>query len=377
MRPQPALAPKPTIVPAGSTASDPVFDHRSRSRIRRKLLAWYRVQQRDLPWRHTRDPYRIWLSETMLQQTRVENAIPYYERFLERFPDLASLATADEDQVLKEWAGLGYYARARNLKRAAETIVRDFGGEVPRDPERLRALPGIGPYTSGAIRSIAFGEEAPIVDGNVRRVFSRLLAEKSPHDRLLWRAAQELVLGEDPGLLNQSLMELGATLCSPRRPNCRICPIRDACRGRAAGDPSKFPEAARRKAPRAVQASCAVLRRSGRPSQVLLMRRPSRGLLGGLWELPSHDSGDAEGLAAAIRDRSGLRAEPRDGLGEVRHAFTHLSLTLSVIEFEHVGGRLRRGPAEDGSRARWCGPAERRELALSALMQKTLSLAGL
>ena len=361
----------------GSAPSDPVFDRRSRTRIRRRLLAWYRAQQRDLPWRHTRDPYRIWLSETMLQQTRVENAIPYYERFLERFPDLASLATADEDQVLKQWAGLGYYARARNLKRAAEAVVRDFGGVVPQDPERLRALPGVGPYTCGAIRSIAFGQQAPVVDGNVRRVFSRLLAEKSPPDALLWRAAHELVVGPDPGLFNQSLMELGATLCSPRRPDCRPCPVRDACRGRATGDPSSFPEAARRKPPRAVQASCAVLRRPGRPSQVLLMRRPSKGLLGGLWELPSHDSLDSDGLAAAIRDRSGLLAEPGDRLGKLRHAFTHISLTLSVIEFEHVGGRLRGRPAEDGSRARWCGPAARRDLPLSALMQKSLRLARL
>ena len=313
----------------------------------------------------------------MLQQTRVDSAIPYYERFLARFPDLASLACADEDEVLEQWAGLGYYARARNLKRAAETVVRDFGGVVPREPERLRALPGIGPYTSGAIRSIAFGEEAAIVDGNVRRVFSRLLAEKSPSEAELWRTARELVAGPDPGAFNQSLMELGATLCSPSAPSCQICPVRDECRGRASGNAAAFPEAVRRKAPRAVRASCAVLHRPRRPAELLLVRRPSKGLLGGLWELPSLESLDREALAASIRERSGLVVHPREELGEVKHAFTHIALRLSVIGFERVSGRLRSRPARDGSRARWCGPAERQDLALSTLMRKTLTLAGL
>ena len=183
------------------------FPRARRDLIRRQLLAWYRSAQRDLPWRRTRDPYRIWLSETMLQQTRVDSVIPYYERFLERFPDVQALALADEQDVLRAWSGLGYYARARNLKRAAECIVRDHAGELPRAAEQLAALPGVGPYTVGAIRSIAFGERAAVVDGNVARVLSRLLAAPELAPAHLWRIAAELVPRAAPDQFNQALLD--------------------------------------------------------------------------------------------------------------------------------------------------------------------------
>ena len=200
-----------------------------RDAVRRRLLAWYATTRRDLPWRRTADPYRIWLSEAMLQQTRVETVIPYYERFLSRFPTPRALACADEQDVLRAWAGLGYYARARNLKRAAELIVRDHDGRIPSEPDALSSLPGVGRYTVGAITSIAFGKRAPVVDGNVSRVLSRLEAVRAPASAWLWDLAGRLVPPDAPGDFNQAVMELGATVCTPRAPSCPRCPLASSC----------------------------------------------------------------------------------------------------------------------------------------------------
>ena len=204
------------------------------SAIRGKLLCWYDEAGRDLPWRHTRDPYAVWVSEVMLQQTRVETVIPYYERFLESFPTARALAEADEDTVLSHWSGLGYYRRARLLHQGVREVVAEYGGEVPEDADARRALPGVGRYTAGAIGSIAFDKEEPVVDGNVTRVLARLLRIKKPigssaTTNQLWEEAARLVPGERPGDLNQALMELGATLCTPTKPRCLICPLTDAC----------------------------------------------------------------------------------------------------------------------------------------------------
>src|SRR5512134_738690 len=219
---------------------------RRRGAVRRALLAWYRRERRDLPWRRTRDPWAIWVSETMLQQTRVETVIPYYERFMQRFPNVAALADADTDELMSHWAGLGYYSRARNLKAAASQVVREHGGRVPGDVEALRALPGVGRYTAGALASIAFDRPAPIVDGNVARVLARLLDldldVRSPAgQRRLWAEAEALANGPSPGDLNQALMELGALVCTPRTPRCADCPVRRRCRGRAAGRAEALP----------------------------------------------------------------------------------------------------------------------------------------
>jgi A/G-specific adenine glycosylase len=337
-----------------------------RAALRAQLLDWYARHARDLPWRRTRDPYRIWLAETMLQQTRVETVIPYYERFAARFPDAASLADADEQEVLKLWEGLGYYSRARNLRRAAASLVRDHAGLLPRDPQALAALPGIGRYTLGALRSIAFDEPAPLVDGNVRRVFARWLAQPAPQESELWELAAQLVPGERPGDFNQALMELGATLCTPRKPRCADCPVRSHCRAAATGRPEDFPAVRARPAPREVRAVAGAIARDGR---WLLLRRPSRGLLGGLWELPSGES--VAELLAELSLRSGLVAAPGRELGRVRHVFTHRALELRVIALERAGGRLRRGSAEQ---ARWCSRAEIDRLPLSRLMHKVLGL---
>jgi A/G-specific adenine glycosylase len=352
----------------------PSFPKARRQAIRRRLTEWYERSHRDLPWRRTRDPYRIWLSEAMLQQTRVDTVVPYYERFVARFPDVSVLADADEQDVLRAWAGLGYYSRARNLKRAAEIIVEQHGGELPRDAASLRALPGVGAYTAGAIRSIAFGEPDPIVDGNVTRVLSRLLAEPELERAELWRLAGELVEGSRPEVFNQALMELGATLCTPRAPRCPACPLAGLCRAQETGTPGAFPARRARRPPQPVRALAGLLQRTGTPGDVLMFRRPGRGLLGGLWEVPSLEGGAPEALSRAIAQRTGIVTRVGERIGTVRHAFTHRTLTLDVVRLHRTRGR--RDPP-DLSSARWCGAAELGDVPLSRLTRKTLALAGL
>ncbi len=306
----------------------------------------------------------------MLQQTRVDTVIPYYERFLERFPSVEALATADEQDVLKEWAGLGYYARARNLKRAAETIVRDHGGRIPRDPESLRALPGVGRYTTGAVLSIAFGQRAAVVDGNVKRVLSRWTAAPDLSLAQTWALAEALVPASRPDDFNQALMELGATVCTPRGPQCGACPVSRLCRAAGSEDPEAFPRPRKRPKPRPVSALAGIVERRGR---VLMLRRPSNGLLGGLWEPPSVEGSDVGQLIGAIAERTGLHTGAPERLGVVRHTFTHRALTLTLLRLEPESGRLR---AAQGESVRFCGPDQRAELALSTLARKTLRLAG-
>jgi A/G-specific adenine glycosylase len=344
------------------------LDRAKRDTIRRRLVSWYRGAQRDLPWRRTQDPYRIWLSETMLQQTRVETVVPYYERFLERFPSVEALAASNEEDVLRLWAGLGYYARARNLRRAAQVVVRDHGGALPRDAAALAELPGVGRYTTGALRSIAFKEPAAIVDGNVRRVLARLFAVKAMPDTETWRLAEELVPAREPDLFNQAMMELGATVCTPRNPNCVACPLREVCDGSASGQPETFPAPARKSKPRAVRALGGILRRRGR---ILLLRRPSNGLLGGLWEIPNVAEGGAAELIGLVRDRTGLRVEAGEALGRLRHQFTHLDLALEIVALDDRGGRLA---ARARAEARLCDRDEVATLPLSRLMKKALAL---
>jgi len=332
-----------------------------------RLAGWYAAARRDLPWRRTRDPYRIWLSETMLQQTRVDVVVPYYERFLARFPDVGALAAADEADVLREWAGLGYYARARNLHRAAAAVVRDHSGELPREAGALAELPGVGRYTVGALRSIAFGQRAAVVDGNVKRVFARLRA-RNLSDTEVWRLAESMVPDAAPGDWNQALMELGATVCTPRKPSCLLCPVTSFCAALAQGEPERFPAPAKRAAVRAVRALAGVVTRRGR---VLLVRRPSRGLLGGLWELPNVEGGDGSALLREVFERTGVRASRGPSLGRLRHQFTHRDLALEVVRLEDAGGRLARGAR---AAARFCSAADLERLPLSRLAKKALAL---
>lgn len=275
---------------------------------RRKLLAWYRRNRRDLPWRRTKDPYAIWVSEVMLQQTRVAAVVPYYERFLARFPDVRALAKARIDDVLALWSGLGYYRRARHLHEAARLVAGR--GSFPRTEALWRELPGIGPYAAAAISSIAYGERAAAVDGNVVRVLSRLHATTGPVDDL----ARAWLSPESPGDHNQAIMELGATVCTPRAPSCPRCPLTSHCGGRA--DPARYPAPRRRPKVTEERLAVALVLRGGK---VQLVRRKQQGLLAGMWELPP--------------------ARPRgEPLAVIRHSVLDRRQVISVFR-----GRPRRG----------------------------------
>ncbi|HEY8470110.1 MAG TPA: A/G-specific adenine glycosylase [Longimicrobiales bacterium] len=306
------------------------------SAIRRALLRHYDRHRRELPWRGTSDPYRVWISEIMLQQTRADVVVPYYERWLERFPTLDALADAELDDVLRAWQGLGYYARARNLHRAARLVRERHGGVLPRDAASLRALPGVGAYTAGAIASIAFGEPCPAVDGNVRRVLARLfdLADAAP--ATLHDLAARLIPRRRAGDFNQALMDLGATLCSPRRPACGECPVARWCLARARGTQAERP--ARRKRPEVptYDVGTAVLR--AHDGRLLLVRRPEDGLLGGMWSFPGEVARDGESVEDAAmragRAASGLATIGRGRpLGTVAHVFSHRREVYHVFVF--------------------------------------------
>jgi A/G-specific adenine glycosylase len=294
-----------------------------------------------LPWRRTHDPYRIWVAEVMLVQTQVDTVIPYYERFLERFPDLESLAAADLDSVLKTWEGLGYYARARNLHKAATIVLSDHAGQLPRDAEGLRALPGIGAYVAAAVSSIAFGEPALAIDGNVRRVLSRLLDLPAPTDSRLRAVAQGLV-GERPADVNQALMDLGARLCKPRAPRCPDCPLGRSCRARRHGTidqrPGRRPSRDRPHHDIAV----GVIWRDDR---ILIAKRPPEGLLGGLWEFPGGKPEPGESLEAAVVREIGeeldIEVEPGAKIAAVDHAYSHFAITLHAYHCRYRTGTPR------------------------------------
>jgi A/G-specific adenine glycosylase len=256
-----------------------------------RIVGHYRRTRRDLPWRRTRDAYAIWVSEIMLQQTRVAAVIPYYERWLERFPTVDALAAAPLDDVLAAWSGLGYYSRARNLHRGAAEVVARYGGRLPSEASELRALPGIGRYTAGAIASISFDRREPVVDGNVMRVLARVYeiddnVKSTPVQKRMWQLASEMVPAESPSDFNQGIMELGATVCTPRRPSCGACPLASLCRARATGRQAELPVTPRRKSADElplIDVAAAWIERRGK---LLLMRRVASGLYGGMWELP-------------------------------------------------------------------------------------------
>lgn len=287
------------------------------------LLAWYTVARRRLPWREVVHPYRTLVSELMLQQTRVDTVVPYFERFMARFPTAQALAEAPVEVVLEHWAGLGYYSRARNLQAAAVRVAA--AGGFPTTVEGLRDLPGVGPYTAGAIASIALGVDTPVVDGNVERVLCRQMGwaeDPKKISKRLWEVAGALVPAGRAGDFNQAVMELGATICTPRRPGCLMCPVRTSCAG--AGDPERYPAMAVRAVSPERRAVALLMRDAGR---VLLARRPDKGLLGGLWEPPAGEGEDPVGMA---RSRLGIEVVDPLPLGEVTHVFTHLKLVTSV-----------------------------------------------
>jgi A/G-specific adenine glycosylase len=304
--------------------------------LRERLLAWYGRAKRDLPWRRTRDPYAIWLSEVMLQQTRVDTVVPYFERFLARWPTVSSLAEAPIDDVLAAWSGLGYYRRARMLHSGARAIAA--ARAFPSDAEGLARVPGIGRYTAGAVASIAYGEAAPLVDGNVARVFARIFAieddlRSTRAVKRLWALATTLVDPRDPGSWNQALMELGATVCTPREPRCVSCPVRPACRARSLGLEGTLPRMKTKAQPR-LQRRWALLLAT-RDDHLLLGQRRLEARFGGLWEPPMLDvASDDETLdQAAARLAALAGAEVREVVraGQVTHVLSHRRLEVSVL----------------------------------------------
>jgi A/G-specific adenine glycosylase len=335
--------------------------------LRRALLAWYDRARRDLPWRRTRDPYRIWVSEVMLQQTTVKSALPYYESFLRRFPSLQVLAEEPEEEVLAAWSGLGYYHRARNLHRGAMHVAERHAGRFPKTLEAALAVPGVGLYTASAILSIAHGVPLPVVDGNVRRVLARLLALRDPEyrkDGPYYNRAEELLDRDRPGDWNQALMELGATVCLPRRPACEACPLRERCQARALGLVDVLPQGRSRRAPVDVTVAAALVERDGR---VLLVRRPEGRLLGRMWELPqtSLESRGFADLERELAERHGLRVVPEALVVRARHAITFRRITL-----EGYRARLERPVPRDPERYRWATAEEVKSLPVSSSTRK-------
>ncbi|HWR66609.1 MAG TPA: A/G-specific adenine glycosylase [Bellilinea sp.] len=307
------------------------------SEFPRRLLAWYADHARELPWRGHADPYAVWVSEIMLQQTRVETVIPYFERWMRRFPTIKDLAQADEQDVLHTWEGLGYYSRARNLHRAAREVMSRYGGQLPASLGDLESLPGIGRYTAGAIGSMAFGLDAPALDGNLRRVLARIfnltMPIRSPEgEQALARLLAEHLPAGQAGDFNQAMMDLGATICLPRSPDCEHCPIAEICQSRQLGIQEERPVMAERRAVPHYAVTAAVIQRDG---QLLIARRPPDGLLGGMWEFPGgkQEPGEtlAECLEREIREELGAVVTVGAEVGVFRHAYTHFKVTLHAF----------------------------------------------
>ncbi|MBV9125058.1 MAG: A/G-specific adenine glycosylase [Planctomycetes bacterium] len=325
----------------------PTIDPALRRRIRRRLLHWFQRHRRDLPWRHTRDPYHIWVSEVMLQQTQAATVVRYFEPFLQAFPTLADLAAADEQDVLRRWEGLGYYRRARHLHQAARQLAARHGNQFPDDPAALQDIPGIGRYTLGAIFSQAFDQRFPILEANSRRVLCRLFGRRDdpsrgPAQRWLWQTAETLLPRRQVGDFNQALMELGALVCTPSRPDCSACPLSEDCVARRLGRQEDIPFRAPPPAPVLVQEVAVVVYRRGR---VLLVQRPAEGRWAGLWEFPHGPVGEDETHEAAgerlLPELTGVRVVLGPELLTLRHGIMHHRITLVCFEARYRSGSFR------------------------------------
>ena len=308
--------------------------------LQTRLLNWYNKNKRTLPWRdrYDKDAYAVWVSEIMLQQTRVETVIPYFEKWMRLFPTVKALANASERDVLNAWEGLGYYSRARNLHKAAKFVSGEYDGKLPQTVGELIKLPGVGRYTAGAIASIAFGKDEPALDGNLKRVYARLFDITEPVDspkgeKLLWDIASENLLKGEAGDFNQALMDLGATICIPKNPRCLICPLLELCKARENGTQELRPIKKPKKAvPHHIHAAGVVVK-SGK---VLLCQRPAKGLLGGMWEFPNGrvDGDPAKELLKVLRTEYGLQVQKKEAMGFVQHAYTHFKVTEYVFRCE-------------------------------------------
>lgn len=338
-----------SVVTKLNTLENPLTLEQAKA-FRRKLLAWYRKHRRDLPWRAMNDrpvnPYHVLLSEAMLQQTQVATVVPYFHRFIEAFPTVHALAEADEQQVLTLWQGLGYYRRARNLHAAAKAIVHDFDGSVPATVDDLLKLPGVGRYTAGAIASIAHSTQAALVDGNVERVFARLFRIEEPINapatkKYVWSIAEPLVPKSSPGDYNQALMELGATICTPKLPKCFVCPVREHCRAVQETNPETLPIKLAKKKPKDVTHVVIAVSRNGK---YLFEQRPSEGLWSNMWQLPTIEEPDDEGcqsLTDWFASRFGLTLNALSPAADFTHQTTHRTIRFVVLNATVQTGRLK------------------------------------
>ena len=360
-------------IPETSLSGESFPDSKWRRRFRRRLLSWFERNARDLPWRRTQDPYRVWVSEIMLQQTQVSTVVDYFDRFLKAFPTIEALAHADQRDVLRAWEGLGYYRRARQLHRAAQLVVAEYGGRLPRDAEALRALPGIGRYTAGAIASIAWNAREPILEANTVRLFARLLAYRGDATsgtagRLFWRFSEVLLPRKHVGAFNQALMELGSEICAPRSPRCDRCPVAELCPTRARGLVEAIPGPKRKTHYEAVVEAAVVVRRAGR---VLLRRCGPKERWAGLWDFPrfSVTAARAEGrlaevLRALVTRQTGVVVELAHQFATIKHTVTRFRITLLCYEATHVDGAL------SGDHLRWVAPSRLGEYPLSTTGRK-------
>jgi A/G-specific adenine glycosylase len=308
------------------------------------LLTWYKSNARSLPWRGHPDPYAVWISEIMLQQTRVETVIPYFMRWMEQFASIEALAASSEQDVLNAWEGLGYYSRARSILKAARMVIEQFGGVLPRTRAELQKLPGLGRYTAAAISSIAFGQDEVVLDGNVKRVLSRCFniseaIDTPTGEKVLWQKAEELLPHGSAGDYNQAVMDLGAMICTPRAPACEKCPAASICAAKALGLQERLPVVTEKKPIPHYLVAAAVIHRG---EKVLIARRPSKGLLGGLWEFPGGkvESGETlpEALRREIREELAAEIAVGDEIGMYKHAYTHFRVTLHAFESTLTGG---------------------------------------
>jgi A/G-specific adenine glycosylase len=355
-------------------STPPTLDSQWKQNFRRRLLAWYARHQRDLPWRRSADPYRVWLSEVMLQQTQVETVKPYFARFVRAFPTVEKLAAAEESEVLRLWEGLGYYRRARSLHAAAKRIVSEFGGQFPHDVKALQTLPGIGRYTAGAIASIAFNERVPILEANTVRLLARLMAyrddpTKTAGQALLWATAEELLPQKRTSMFNQALMELGALVCVPGKPDCERCPVTAHCGAFRAGLQNELPCPTRKQQFLAVREAAVVIRKNGR---VLLRQCQPNERWAGLWDFVRFEIAGETQLAvhhelqAKTRDLTGLVIELGPLVATIKHGVTRYRITLECYTARHVAGRIN----SRQTHLRWVRPGELGDYPLSTTGRK-------
>jgi A/G-specific adenine glycosylase len=358
------------------------FSAAQRQSLRRRLLTWYRNHARDLPWRRSRDPYRVWISEVMLQQTQVATVRDYFERFVESLPDVHCLAAASEQQVLRLWEGLGYYRRARQLHAAARQIVSEYGGQFPQDEKELQNLPGIGRYTAGAIASIAFDRRAAILEANTSRLLARLIGyaddpQRADGQRVLWQVAEEVLPQKNVAQFNQALMELGSLVCTPSEPNCSQCPLCSLCAARVAGKQNQIPPAKARQSYTELHEAAVVVTKNGR----VLVRQCAKGeRWAGLWDFPRFQI-EAAGplfvrkeIMSKVAAQTGIQCEPGPTLKTFRHGVTRYRITLDCYSAEYVAGRVRNNSPD--APIRWLSRSELADLPLSTTGRKIARLAN-